>query len=331
MRRQTAYITYNALEEIFLFENDYPELYKIIYEHSNIMLDLDKEDFEEKSFQNPFLKALMKRGSLLCRDLKPFFDSIDETPFDQFSRDIFIIDKDESECKRLSEEFGVLIVSSKNPKGCNLHQPSFHKNLLKGSKYSDVVSTGWNLVLRPISFEPFNSIIIFDNYIFQRNIDNGIENIISFLSGILPKKLNVTFHILIVFFNGDNKVNPKQLTDSISKIECDLSCPYPLDITFLTHIRSDEFHKRGVITNYHYIKSEHGFSAFIGDTVVMETDIDVYNAFTQINSPFSDLSLDWISERIGKISREYNSTSEVNGKIPSRFICGSTCRHRLLE
>ena len=342
MKGQTAYITYKGLEEVFLLDEDHPELYRILLNHSDVMIDLTDQEFDEKQEEDVFLRSLVKREGFYCFALTDFFQNLDDFVFADCPRDLFILDKRPEACAQLRAEQGVFILSDQNLKEADIFSTQFEKSLYKGEVAQGVDSNGnrcvgWVELLKPLTIQPFNSIIICDNYLFD-NQQQGMDNVVSLLQAIMPKALKVPFHILIITYNktkdnGRQNITPTDAQAIINTLIANLSgfgCS--IELSFLTHKRKDEFHKRTIITNYHRIKSEHGFAAFNGHKVNMETDFDVHSVYHRILDPASDLALKSILELLKRTQHCYTETINAGNlpSIPTDLHVGHKS-HRLLQ
>ena len=109
--------------------------------------------------------------------------------------------------------------------------------------------------------------VIADNYVFQ-DIN---ANLFRILDALLPKKLDTAFYLTVFSLNNsaDSKLDKKRK----ETIEKELKVMRP-DLTIVIEVLScttDDFHDRGIITNYLWIEIGAGFNLFKGDGTAKKT------------------------------------------------------------
>lgn len=97
-----------------------------------------------------------------------------------------------------------------------------------------------------------NSMVIADNYIFQ----DVNANLYRILDALLPHKLKTFFYLTVFSLNKDSESDrKKQLEERIKVIRPELSINVEV-----FNCTKDEFHDRGIITNYIWIEIGAGFN-----------------------------------------------------------------------
>jgi hypothetical protein len=305
---QRAYCCFSALEEILMFNEVHTELYEILFNHSEIIVDLSDEKFIETIATNPFIKSLYKRTGKL-NNLPDLFNEFEDQNFDIMSCDIFIVDKPTEECIEISRSKGVLVACSTHLENTKRYNKSFpewswkkgeRKSIEKpdGKKYN-----GWGAIFKEIPTMPipaYNGIIINDQYLFAEQDDNCLfENMKSIIEGLLPEDLKADFHVLLVF--GDYKQNQQgvqQLKVTKKRIEEVIRKLYSWSasisncklkfgaVTMNVNTADDIFHNRLIIYNHGISKSNYGFLEFNEDKALRSNDIDINWSYKSIGTGF---------------------------------------------
>ena len=269
---QAVYISFNSLEEIFLNFSEcreYTSLEKIIHEHSDVLVDMCDDDFEKIKNENIILKSLIKRPSKKCFALKEHFENLSYSEMYDQSHDIYILDKEDSDCEDLSNKSGVIVTNLSLIKNSNL--PIFKRKnqfLKKNTTYSEKIDNidrkDWGLVFYKADIGPMNAIIINDNHLFN-NWKDYIQNTIDIINSAISNSLNCAFQVLIVIENSEGKYKKELLEKILTRIDESVGNDFPnkVQTSILTHPKKDVFHERLIISNYQSLTSHYGFNVFV--------------------------------------------------------------------
>lgn len=131
----------------------------------------------------------------------------------------------------------------------SLSSPDIYRDFGKSIKKNAEVS--WKDILVRAN-HPCNSMIIFDNYVFNK----PQENLYKILDCLLPNELSVPFHLAIFTstLNNPLEVEFEKLQTYISNIRKDLKIELAL-----YQAGKNDFHDRAIITNNIWIGSGGGF------------------------------------------------------------------------
>lgn len=330
MTGQTIYTSFDALDETFLFREEYAEhaiLHDIILEYSDVMVDLEDDEFEKKVEENPFLKALVKRENKYTFSLRSFFVDIEAQNLDEFPHDIFILDKTKEYCAELMEKYGVLVMPNTDLSGIKHLTVRHRKDLRKNEPLQHEQKKGWQAFFAQSNPYPVNSLILIDNYIFKK-IDSGIRNLVEIIRSVLPEDLDCTFEILIITDNRDGRYTKEKIEKILNQIENKISGikDYPVSVGIVLSGRiNDELHQRIILTNYHLIKTDKGFNVFDskGRSSHPE-DITMEGAYHTLNG--GDPEIKTLLRKLEAVKDIFKETSEKNnagfmvGNFSNRFL-----------
>lgn len=268
MRRPTFYMDYKVLVLICEEEKKYSIWHKIIHNHVEIHISpIGTDNNEDLEVIDAFDNASRTANLTIEQE---FFDRLESQDLSKYPRDVFIIDVTEEKANELSENFGVLVLSSTNFSNFNIKGISFERDIGKNRVYEKVNADGnklcgWEEVLSNYkSTFPISTLVINDNYIFDKyEISRNTLNLKSLISALIPSRLKCEIHVLINFFNADGKITQATFDAIVVKLQIELSnSSRSVRVTILTHNRKDIYHNRYVFTNYFMIKSQNGFNGF---------------------------------------------------------------------
>ena len=339
MIHQTLYCTYQALEMIDTFQVEYPSLYKLCVSHSDVMLDIPDRDFSEELKVNPFLKFLFKREHGSVDTTPEFFEDILDHDLQNNSRDFFLVSCEEVLCEEAREKFGVAVFNE-NELG-KLDKLSLSaKWILPGSQTytcqsaDSTLAEGWAAVVNGYTIKPLNSIIIVDNYLYHSDKECCHENIMSLLKGIVPQKLGVDLQILLVIWDdGGGKFTKQALLAITLKLEALLSSyPYKVKVGLMTHNRKDTFHQRAIITNYHFLETQHGYHAFKHKhTTRFSNDLKINWAYASVTNEVGDTEVAWIEQNLKEIRKQRSTNLSLPQTRSYNYLIGDCFPNRLLD
>lgn len=257
---QKVYCDQN-LCELFLLEEE-QTIYKIAEEFCDIVTDLSDEEIIDIATENPIISHFIKRESgNFYGDVKAF-DRIKNQDYTTFLNDILIL-PDEVNVEVIRNEYGVLALHLEDPFP---DKQNFHFGY---SLYAeeDCPFKDWESIFAEKSLLPVNSAVLIDNFLWKDlsdfSSDNG-ENLYPIMESIIPKELKIPFKLTIVVQNKNGRFTPRNISEKIKKIEKNLKKRTRVDVQVgvVTQTDTKIFHERVLLTNYHYIYSDKGFSIF---------------------------------------------------------------------
>lgn len=190
---------------------------------------------------------------------------------DPFS--IYLMNIDKIESIDLQEKFGMAIFGKSNIEVSffrfMLSEVFMEKEMIKDD---DKFESGWHNLLQLYNSNFSNANIIIDRNIFtneERNLNLGVQNLKQFFDSILPKTLNVDYHITIITaLNGKISREPYRvkLINNLVREICSLrKYKIRLETLFIHPSRSESYpytHHRQFLMNYYQGTCQHGFDLF---------------------------------------------------------------------
>ncbi len=267
------------LNSLYDIEYNYIQLYKLIHQHSDIIIDIEDDELIDISTNpknenyNPNFKKFFKTGRNHFMGMPEQFEymNIDEENYFKNINNpqaLFLLSKSEQECKELENKYGMLFISKNNLQS----KLSFLFNIDIVPITKDKSIADWDFLEK--YRHPFNSMLIADNYLLKENVEN---NLLQLLKHLLPNTLSVTeFHLTILTshkatssFNIEKRY--KTILEYLNK-----TFSYKFKLTIVI---TDKIHDRNIITNYMWINSGYGFSLFKNNKVKNETNLFVITIF----------------------------------------------------
>ena len=330
-----AYCSLGALEEIFDDPAAYADLYHILRDYHDVVLNLPEEELELEIKANPYVRSLYKRGTYGVDCGSSAYEGLPDDITAITAGGLFILDESPSVCARLAARHGICILSIQDPAPAQTLTTHFYRQMERtdGTEAPGTADdrTGWPALLSPLGKLPMNSLMLVDNYLFS-NLHEGKRNLLSLLDGLLPTTLHEEFHLLLVTTNPRNVLSQEVLASLFSELQTSLNRPYSIAVGLLTHGEGDKrFHRRAWVSNYHFGSSDRGFASF-GENgqVKAHNDIRIQGAFRDARTPYSDVP--WRSMllelRSAAALRRHNS--ELGGWMATNLLYGH-CDNRLLE
>jgi hypothetical protein len=279
----------DAFEKIVFWENEnFPNWNKIINGNIDIFLDLTEDEIEEElsNDESPVYLALQAYQAIR-RPLskKEFFQNFqkNEDHILNFPRAVFLLNRKEEDCLRISEKYGLSVFS-----GGSL-QDNFNDFLIEEEfQAEDRIrcdrsgKEGWCKVMDSFKKEISNSVIFIDRNFFsneERNVNVGIDNLKRYLDSTLPQDLAIAYHVLIVIELSSKFQRAPFRIKVIETVNNEITAlrKYPIIVeTLFIHSSRPVYeytHERRVLMNYHVGKAEHGFSVFaVKDKSQVRTD-----------------------------------------------------------
>ncbi len=329
MDLQNVYCSKNFFEEIVLFYNETPEynlIFTILYEYSNVLLDISDDEFDRLLQEDGPYKIFIKREACECIPLPDFFKNIENDDLETYSTDLFFLDKEIEYITKIRNKKGLFVYSLEELKSIlELNKPLEYTFSKERSTFS-----GWADLFKAKNITPINGAIIIDNYLFKDFDDRKDENILSIIANIIPAELDIPFHLTIITDNSAQQIKKKHaekiagiISDHINKIHS-----INPEVGIVTHSKCPDFHKRVILTNHFYIYSDKGFSIFKKGVVKEDTDGDIRWVYDSVCNITGDLRKYKHADMISKVTKLLNKNN--NSPNQSDFIVGSS-KNRLLN
>jgi hypothetical protein len=335
---QTVYTDFNILEEIFLFKDDSENhrlLYKIIMDFSDVMINIEDEEFDQIKGNNIIIKSLIKRPDKKIYPLKRFFENIKEEDLSNFPRDIFILNESQDFCNSSMQKFGVLVLNSGDLNDVKTlakrHKKIYSKDEVVETTLPLTTLKGWHSFTNDLKLHPLNSIVIIDNHIFN-NRKSGMKNLVNLIGSILPEQLDVSFHILIIIDNREVKLNRNALSKFKEEIHNQLSMKvdYEIKIGIISHSLDGEFHNRVLISNYFIITSDYGFDCFENERAKKSFSPSTSSAYYTLFVNQGDPEIKLITQKLKAAKSLSEGNLKSNKQIETNLLVGESS-NRLLN
>lgn len=336
------YISKDALEEILVCDDSYPNLNHIFNNHAVLCVNLTNPELDDILADEESELSQLSRNDVSIIPLRDYFTILeeDQSLVIEKPRAMFFFDISKEEAEILSSKYGV-IIQSETQINDNVLQLSFKKNLDKGEIISGT-SDGWSNLLTEQKFPPSNSLIITDNYLLQNDIEGkliGFENIKMILNAILPKSLETVFHLLIVS-PMPQKIRPEKADQLNGMLKAYLRTIRDYDIQ-LEFVFNNTIHPRKLISNYFVLVCDKGFQLFNPHNKTMvhdENEITLTSVLHDTKNTTGDTILAISYKDLAKIKKSCITLREqiIGGvKDPTKKIIGDTekdktIRNRLL-
>ena len=180
---------------------------------------------------------------------------------------LYILDIPAAEALAIQRTYGVMCLSSAAPD----ISPLIDINDEHTTDKNEPLERGWDTVLDSVEFLPSNALILTDRYLFKTTnakYGNGFDNVRSILTELLPRELNTTYHITIVFDkdNIDPLYNFLTIAKRLNDIKEEFKRPYPITMEVLGITGKNDtyhnFHNRRIVSNYFVVKMDYSLAAF---------------------------------------------------------------------
>lgn len=348
-----AYCSLEALEEIYAFQDEaeYTTLHQVLTTHHHICVHLPEDDLDEQMRRSKCLlyfakRATRSKGYDVSATPQTYQEVLKSTDTSDLAGTVFVVDDAPEECAQWSHDYGVCVVSRHAPEvAVYLTKELARKEIRIAKTYrtslGNIERTGWDSVLtpRPAHWQevPLNALVIIDNYLLGEKGDKlalGQENLISLLDAVMPARLEMDFHLLLVTNNGGAFLKSKNLTELARQVSASLKRPYETKIGVVTRKDGPE-HRRAIISNYYFGASHHGFACFDGHEAKWANDLVVSGLFSGVAEPGYDVP--WLSMhdelRAVRIQRDKNLKlrNPTTGYDDPINLAFGFCDNRLLE
>ncbi|WP_035558184.1 hypothetical protein [Hymenobacter sp. IS2118] len=330
-----VYCSLEALDEIFDDPTAFADLYHIVRDYHDVVLNLPEEALEKAMLSNPYVRSLFKRGTYGVDCETEFYGGLPDDLAAITAGGLFILDQAPDVCARLSSRHGICVLSVQDPTPAQTLTTHYYRQMEKADAY-EVADAGqtqerWPALLAPLGKLPMNSLLLVDNYLFS-SFKEGKRNLLSLLDGLLPSTLHEEFHLLLVTTNPRNVLNPEVLAALFTEMRTTLNRPYTIVMGLLTHGDTDRrFHRRAWVSNYHFGSSDRGFACFGEDgRVNAHNDIRIQGAFRDARVPYGDVPWRSMQLELKSAAALRNHNQQQGGWMATNLLYGN-CNNRLLD
>lgn len=274
-----VYISDKTLEKIWL-EAPNSNLGKVLSKQRVIYISEEEADSHlDKDgvlWQIEMSGIHLEPSTAYIQDVISGATSISEKPFG-----MFILDIEPVQALKMQNENGVICMSSKSIDDTILTDVSPNYKF-----YEKDEDGAWDSVLKGVSNTvlPSNAVIIIDNYLFANDgkkqigtpheyIDSsGMKNVQAILDCIIPRKLSIDYHVLLVceWDSIKNGLTFKDITTQLNKLKKELKKTRDSEINITCEMIAAKegsqyvslAHNRRIISNYFIIELLHKVNAF---------------------------------------------------------------------
>lgn len=262
--------------------NSRSNLFKILKSAKNLYVAMDAPDLAWiKQLKDDFgLVADTTRTEYIKKiPTKP--ESVLKNP-----SSLFILDIPLAEAKKIQVEYGVMCRSGVDTNISTLidiyDEHTTDKN--------EPLGRGWDTVLDSVEPLPSNALILTDRYLFKNTnarYGNGFDNVRSILTELLPRELNTTYHITVVFDKDsiDALYDFQTIAKRLNDIKEEFKRPYPITMEVLGITGKNEtyhnLHNRRIVSNYFVVKMDHRLAAFNKTVGTVDQTITPQVLFTE--------------------------------------------------
>ena len=263
-----VFIAENILRNIIQAEsqranNSRSNLFKILKSAKNLYVAMDVPDLA-------WIKQLKDNYGLVADATRTeYIKKIPTKPESVLKNpsSLFILDMPFAEAKKIQVEYGVLCRSGVDTNISTLIDINDEHTTDK----NEPLGRGWDTVLDSVEPLPSNALILTDRYLFKTTnakYGNGFDNVRSILTELLPRELNTTYHITVVF--DKDSIDPLYDFQTIAKrlndIKDKFNRPYPITMEVLGITGKNEtyhhLHNRRIVSNYFVVKMDYSLAAF---------------------------------------------------------------------
>lgn len=345
----TIYSEKDIFETIVVFNDQTPNWYNILCNHSEVCLNItDAELADEERQGTPIFEFIMANGGRSPIALKDYFDTIyeDNSVITAKPRSAFFLNYSEEAAAAIQSSYGVIVQSGESIND-NILTGSFKRKLMKDEEIEDGTNTGWKTLLN-FNFPPSNSIIISDNYLLQstervgaKYIASGKRNILWMLDTLLPPVLSIPYHVTII--SEDNNQNEGWRNRLAGELNTEINNLRNYEINVeIVFIKSELLHERILLMNYVNSSCEHGFYVFKakdGKTVHVVNKIQINSYFSSLNNSQGESEYQLANKDLSLLKKVCNDlaehihagTSVYRGAILGGCNTNKSLKNRLLN
>ena len=282
-----VFIAEKILRNILQAENDRPDrsrshLFKILRYVKNPYVAMDAPD----TAWTEHLKD--KYGLLVDTTRTDYIKKIPSKPESVLRNpsSLFILDIPPAEARRIQTGYGVVCRSADNTDVSSLIDIYDEHTTDKGKP----LGRGWDAVLDSVEKTPSNALILTDRYLFKTanpHYGNGFDNVRSILTELLPRQLNTTYHVTVIFDKDSTNIlyDFQSIAKRLNSIKEELNRPYPITMEVLgISGKNDTYHNlhnRRIVSNYYVVKMDYRLAAFNKNVGTVDQTIIPQVLFTE--------------------------------------------------
>lgn len=290
---QRAYCTNRIFDSLSTNKDEkeeYDIMFKILKDHSDVILDVDKEEFDKLILEDGPYKSMIRRDvgefGYEPSTFKYFHEFENEEIVDNHNHDILLLDDDMIDASAKRKETGCMAFNLSDLgmlQGFDTVQGFTFKKCREDEKNH---YQNWIELLDDSIDFPTNSLMIFDNYMYKNEEEfNSFkkDNLYSIIAGLIPEDIEVDFHILIGIDNRGAVLNKDKANSIIEDLYEDMDLDEDkIKIGLMTYAMNDDIHERVVITNNTYFRSDKGFNVIKNSDAVKPTYGDIRWCYNSI-------------------------------------------------
>ena len=341
-----VFIAEKILRNIILAESRRPNnlrsnLFKILKSAPNLYVAMDAPDLEWiKELKDSYGLSVDTTRTEYIKQIPAKPESVLKNP-----SSLFILDISFAEAKKIQVEYGVMCRSGVDTNVSTLIDINDEHTTDKNKP----LGRGWDTVLDSVEFLPSNALILTDRYLFKTTnakFGNGFDNVRSILTELLPRDLNTTYHITVIFDKDsihalyDFQTIAKRLND----IKEEFKRPYPITMEVLGITGKNDtyynLHNRRIVSNYFVVKMDYSLAAFDKAVGTADQTITPQVLFTEDSlNRHSTAPLKSMEQIISTLREFSNSLSSPHTKHDSYYYAVNgewmekcnTIRNRLIK
>lgn len=337
------YCSLATLEKLVL-DNVAPEVRSLLSRHDTLVLDISEQQLDEElASSDSILQPLLKsEANGLTLDTQPECLNDPEVLLRaEAAGAMVLLDRSPEECRLLEQQFGVCVLSLAQLQPAATLTAYFYRQIEKDVDYrrsqgqQDLMA--WGDVLADKPDLPLNALVVIDNYLLKDR-EAGFESTTNLLEALLPVGLSraLPFEVLLVVSaqNHQHLHRIDVLEELAARLEKRLNRPYPVRVGILTHNNDGRFHRRVVVSNYHFLRSDRGFAQFVGSRAAKPNDLSLSGAYHDLTRPGNDLMWKSMAVELRNVSLLKNSNKQLKEAGRDTIITtnrmGGHCDNRLL-
>lgn len=327
--------------EVFVKIRDSPEkhapFHDLILAHNHIVFDLTEEEYRLK--QQATLTSFTRETDITTDTVPGFLEYLPFPVRQGAGSALFILEEEQQAHIKNLRNYGVCVVILEQPESLAILQNNFYWQLEKPNSFGSSDAVNWQQIVARAGQMPLNALVLVDNYLLgnaTKATDRGMVNILDILSGLMPTKQNsaLPFQILLVashkgglYLKADELAQIQEKLNTTRSLLLDTlkrRVSYKVEVDILLHSNANsDFHRRAIISNYHFLRFDHGLDAFDRDKVRFHNDISVEGAFRNLGNPKCHTPWKSMALELQSIKR----TLALNAGV----LKSGSCDNRLLE
>lgn len=298
---RSIYCAYHVFAKIRNSQAEYAPFHALIREHNHIVFDLTEEDYNLKLQET--LTAFSGETGVTTDYIPGFLEQLPFSMREGAGSALFILEAHQQDHAKNLRNYGVCAVFLEQPQSLDILQNSFYWQLEKSNQYGGSNALSWQHIVQRAERMPLNALVLVDNYMLRvadQATDRGIINIVDMLAALMPNKHNsaLPFQVLLVTAHKDSLhegldksylPNIQKKLDTTKDLIVDAltrKVRYKIEVGIILHSNAkSDFHRRAIVSNYHFLRLDHGLDAFDRNKVRSHNDISIEGAFRNLGKP----------------------------------------------